>query len=538
MMYKILSALTFLLLFIQSGFGQDYKRNIEEVLALHFDPHCPAFSVLVGKGNEIIFEKVSGITTNPVEDESKYQFLIASITKQFTAVAVMQLIEKEALSLQDDVRKFVPEFLPNGPPITIRHLLNHTAGLDNQTIIPEEIRVKVESQDAMLELFKDHGVLFEPGTQYRYSNLGYMLLGHVIQNVSGMSCQAYFRKFLFEPAGMQYSDLIVDNRTYNGLIEGYTRSGEQIRSAEHVNMVLPFTGGGIISTAMDIYRWYQALMSYKIISRESLELCFTDNMVKGQPTHYGFGWMVGQLRGEKVIKHDGIISGFLSFAAYMLEEDIMVVTLCNCDNVPYLEVPASLIMAIVMDQPFEDQTESLPKTDIENVIGEYTSNGKTQYISSQNNTIVLHEKGGTKHVLIPQSTGSLLVESTLDIITLEETNKVVSGFHLSSLSANSIWLRSGTGKMYETLGLSDHERAAFVGKYQVPDAFVSEVYEEDARMYGRVGHDAHEIFCFEKDRFFAHGIDAEIHFHRNEHGEIDGFSLMQGREMKAVRVAP
>ncbi len=535
-MYRIFFFLFIIGSFPSLAFAQNYKDHIEKVVVKHFNPHCPAYSILAVKDGEIIFEKVSGVS--PDGEASQHQFLIASITKQFTAVAVMQLMEQGKLSLDDDVRKFVPDFLTNGPTIAIRQLLSHQAGLDNQSIIPEEIRVKVESQDDMLELFKDQELLFKPGTQYRYSNLGYMLLGHVIQNVSGMSCQDYFQRFLFEPAGMEHSDLILDNRHYSGLLEGHSRYGEQLKKAEGVNMVLPFTGGGIASTAKDIYRWYQALRDYKIISKKSLELCFTENNVAGVPTNYGFGWMVGQLRGKKVIKHDGIISGFLSFAAYVPEDDIVVVTLCNCDNVPYLEVPASRIVAILMDQPFEDRPEHTSMDGLENLVGAYSSGGKTQYITTQNNTMVFHEQGGSKQLLFPQSDGSLLVESTLDIITFEKSSKDTLRFHLSSLNNDSYWVRTGAGKIYETQDLSDSDRAAFSGHYQVPNAFLFEVYEEEEKMFGRVGHDAHEIFCFEKDRFFAHGIDAEIHFHRNQLGEIEGLSLMQGREMKAMRVKP
>ena len=252
-------------------------------------------------------------------------FRLGSITKQFTAMAILQLYDKQMLQIDDYVEKYFPGTL-NGNKITIKNLLTHTSGI-------------TESLDKELA--------FTPGAQISYSNAGYILLGKIIEKVSGMSYEKYLQENIFKPLGMnntgyEHPDIKVRNCATGYIISdngSYTDIGESDVSGA-------FSAGALYSTAEDMFRWDQALYTEKLVKASTLNQAFSQATLNdGSTIKYGFGWMVSQWRGIKEVGHGGDITGFNSYIARYPDEQFTVIVLSNIEMRPPGPLPDAGILA-------------------------------------------------------------------------------------------------------------------------------------------------------------------------------------------------
>ncbi|MFD1079620.1 serine hydrolase domain-containing protein, partial [Longispora fulva] len=237
--------------------------------------------------------------------ESKFR--IGSVTKQFTAVAILQLMERGKLHLNDSIQKFLPNFPVKKHTTTIEHLLTHTSGLKEVTeleVFSTDLMLKGIDPELLINYFKDYPLEFEPGTEFRYSNSGYHLLGLIVQKVSGMEYNKYIKKNLFEPAGMENS-MAGDNRELiSNRVSGYEKANSSIVNAAYLDMSIPFSAGNLLSTTSDINKWYKALFQYQLIPEGTLEKALTPYRFKdSSSSKYGYGWFIDSLQGEKVVSH-------------------------------------------------------------------------------------------------------------------------------------------------------------------------------------------------------------------------------------------
>jgi CubicO group peptidase (beta-lactamase class C family) len=254
-------------------------------------------------------------------------FRIGSLTKQFTAVAILQLQEQGKLSVEDTVRKHLPDYPETGDKITIHQLLTHTAGIPEYTAGPdfwETTAKKEHSVEQLLDLFKDKPLQFEPGEEYRYSNSGYVLLGAIIEAVSGQTYAEYVREHVFTPAGMHrtgYGDAVVQD----DVARGYEiDENEAIVLADPGHVSVPHAAGGIRSTANDLVQWDRVLSGDKILSKASRDAMYTP-----EKAGYAYGWRVGDHDGRRWIGHGGGINGFGTWYTRVPDEGIVVVAWLN-----------------------------------------------------------------------------------------------------------------------------------------------------------------------------------------------------------------
>ncbi len=252
-------------------------------------------------------------------------FRLGSVTKQFTAMAILQLYDKQMLQINDYAEKYFPGTL-NGNKITIKNLLTHTSGI-------------TESLDAELA--------FTPGTQISYSNAGYNLLGKIIEKVSGMSYEKYLQENIFQPLGMnntgyEHRDIKVKNSA-----TGYIFSDNgSYTDTEEADVSGAFSAGALYSTAEDMFRWDQALYTEKLVKASTLNQAFSQATLNdGSTIKYGFGWMVSQLRGLKEVGHGGDITGFNSYIARYPDEQFTVIVLSNIEMRPPGPLPDAGILA-------------------------------------------------------------------------------------------------------------------------------------------------------------------------------------------------
>ena len=285
-------------------------------------------AVFVARDGRVLLSKGYGMAN--LEDETpntpQTKFRLGSITKQFTATAIMMLQEQGKLSVQDSICKYVADCPAVWQPITLHHLLSHTGGVPNFTSFPDYQKTMSlpTTVEALVGRFKDKPLDFQPGEKWSYSNSGYVLLGHVIEKVSGKSYEAFLQENIFTPLGMKNTGYDHNTQVLPHRAAGYMPQGGTMMNARYLDMTIPFSAGALYSTVEDLYLWDQALYTEKLISKKSLDLMFTP--VKN---NYGYGWGMGNQRGLKVIAHSGGIDGFVTFIARYPDVKAVVIVLCN-----------------------------------------------------------------------------------------------------------------------------------------------------------------------------------------------------------------
>lgn len=291
--------------------------------------HASGFSgtVLVANKGAVILEKGYGNRDKATHaaNDSNTIFQIGSITKQFTSAIILQLAEQKKLSLSDSLTKYIPDY-PRGNEITIEELLTHESGVYNYTNDPRLAQggsARPIPRDSMIARFKYKPLDFTPGQKFGYSNSGYFLLGYIIEKVTRQSYFEVARERIFEPLHMDHSGFDFTHLQSPEKAVGYT-SPESADPAPIVDSTIAFSAGSIYTTVGDLYRWDCGLRAGKIISLESQQQAYTPHLAK-----YGYGWMISDVDGKKVVEHGGAITGFISHIRRVPEDGICIVVLKN-----------------------------------------------------------------------------------------------------------------------------------------------------------------------------------------------------------------
>lgn len=443
---KMIKLLLFSLLLSHSigsivGQGQSpisLTTDFDKIISAEFKTHEPGGVLLVAQRGQIIYQKAFGMANLELNVPMREEmiFNIASITKQFTAVAVLQLIEQGKLSLDDDLTKYLPDYpVPTGLKITIENLLTHTAGIPAS--VPEAM-ARLQGEKRLITLpeiintFKNKPLDFAPGTKMVYSNTGYMLLGAVIEKVSGLSYPEYLEKNIFKPAGMldtHFGDdyLIIKNRADSYV---YSRAESQFLNAANDKIETAYSAGGIQSTAGDLFKWYLALRSNKLIKKESLEKAQSQFNLPGRKgTHYGYGWFIGNIQGSPLIEHGGNMGGFMSHAIYLPQEDLYLVLLYNfrmANRLP--EFLAGDLAALAIGKPFNFKETALDENLLRTYTGVYEEDGIERLIMLENGKLYYQRVGANKMPMKPYAKDKFFFENTAIIgeFVRDKNNTIVS----------------------------------------------------------------------------------------------------------------
>ena len=313
----------------------DLASKLDAIVAERVTDRGFMGSVLVATDGNVLLDKGYGFANVEwdIPNTPDTKFRLGSITKQFTATAVLQLVEQGKLSLEDSVAKYVPEAPEAWRPITIHHLLNHTSGIPSYTDLPSFAtpalrRVPLKPLDIVL-LSKDKPLLFQPGEGYRYNNTGYVLLGHIVETVSGMKYDEYLQEHVFKPldmtdTGYDWTRPVLKKRASG---YGYNRDRKRYTNADFLDMSLPHAAGSLYSTVRDLYKWHQAVSAGKLLSKQSLEKMFAPGR-----NNYAYGWAVEKTPTGTWIGHGGGIFGFSTVIFRSADRDAVVIVLSNLEN--------------------------------------------------------------------------------------------------------------------------------------------------------------------------------------------------------------
>jgi CubicO group peptidase (beta-lactamase class C family) len=310
---------TLLFLLTAAGFSQDPAR-LEQIVQSYVAGDHFMGTVLVAKGDQVILSKGYGSANLEwnVPNTPSTKFRLGSITKQFTAASILLLEERGKLKVDDPVKKYVPDAPPAWDKITIFNLLTHTSGIPNFTGFPDYATTEALPSPAekTIARFRDKPLDFEPGSKYSYSNSGFVLLGYLVEKISGESYEKFLQENIFTPLGMKDSGYDSNSDVIARRASGYAPGGRggPLVNAGFVHMTIPGGAGGLYSTTEDLLKWERGLFGGKVLSAASLQ-----KMTSPFKDDYAFGLLVRTEQGRKQIWHNGGIQGFNTSMAWYPE---------------------------------------------------------------------------------------------------------------------------------------------------------------------------------------------------------------------------
>jgi CubicO group peptidase (beta-lactamase class C family) len=323
------------------------ERRIDQLLEQHVQSDGPGAAIAVLRDGEFIHRKAYGLAdlewATPLRPDCVFR--LASLTKQFTAVAVMMLEERGVLSIEDPIERWLPDWRPRGRRITLRRLLDHTSGVwrHDSDQIERTLRPNPPVGE-VLAMIRERDFEFEPGERYRYNNSGYMLLGSVIEGASGRPYEDFLREAIFEPLGMTSTGMATHERITPRRARGYVKGRKRFHNARLDAMNWSHAAGALGSTLDDLAIWERELRSGQLIRPETLERMLASTRLNdGSLYPYGFGWGTADYRRCRIFHHTGGISGFASQMLHFRDEALTTIVLSNLYLFPFDQVTRGLI---------------------------------------------------------------------------------------------------------------------------------------------------------------------------------------------------
>lgn len=326
-----------------STFGQTDRAKLFEredaYIVSEVASHFFRGAVLIGMDGKIVFEKAYGIGDEEwgANNSIHTKFRIGSLGKQFTAACILLMQERGRLNVHDPISRYLSSLPAAWRVVSVHQLLTHTSGIPNYTSRPQFGRIKRTgaTPQQMIELVADEPLDFAPGTNWSYSNTGYILLGMIIEATSGLSYNEFLKKNILDPLGMTNSGYDRATDIIKERASGYQEKDGKLENAEFIDMSVPYAAGDIYSTVEDLYRWNEALAEDgKLLSAESRKQMFTEYAEAAhEGQHYGYGVVISRLKfGRLLYYHGGGVEGFSSSIQRYPKDRVCIVVLSNFDS--------------------------------------------------------------------------------------------------------------------------------------------------------------------------------------------------------------
>ncbi|MBC3875474.1 serine hydrolase [Undibacterium sp. LX15W] len=525
-------------------------QQLDKLVSNYYQNDQPGATVIVIKDGKTLLRKAYGIANLAKAEklQADHVMRLGSITKQFTAVAILQLVEAGKLSLNDPVTRYFPDFPESAKQITVEHLLTHTSGIPSYTGKPGFVAGagKDISVQEMLDSFKNDALEFEPGTAWKYNNSGYFLLGALIEKVSGESYANYVAKHLFEPLGMKHTAYENFERHPQMKALGYSKRTENFEPSIVISMTQPYAAGSLCSTVDDLAKWDAAVSAGKLLKAEHWKRAFTSYKLKnGQDTNYGYGWGVGQFEGQAMLSHGGGIPGFSTFALSLPKDHVYVAVLTNADGgLAQPEMVASRLAASAIGKPIpEFKAVKLDEKALDRFTGVYRIDDKNRrLIVREDDKLVMTRTDGPRTVMQAYSSNGFFKDnnSLLRVEFAQNSQGEVTGLtvHQNGTSIVHPKLNEALPQAPKAFEMSAEQFAVFEGDYQIQPNFILNVRREGTRYITQAtGQGTVGIVPVSADTFKAPDVGAQLKFEKDTEGKVTQLILTQGgRDIPAKKV--
>ena len=498
----------------------------------------PGMTLLVARGDQVLVETARGLASIELGVPLKPVQLmrIGSVTKQFAAATLLNLIDDGKAKLDDPLSKFLPDY-PNGGQITLLQLLNHTSGVKSYTGIPGymdgPIRRDLDTA-ALIKEFKDQPVDFAPGQSWAYNNSGYVLVGAVIEAISGKPWHQQLNDALLQPhklSDVHYQD---SEKLFKGMVQGYTLNDKRDAvPAGPLSMTQPHAAGALIANLEALWHWNQALHGGKLLSAASYQNMITPQGA-AKARGYGFGIEAATLRGHPMLQHGGGINGFNSQLSYLPESQVTVAILRNSDGGGVnLGLMARKLAAFAIGEPYPDRKPvAVPVEQLKVAEGVYAQDKRSRELRVRDGILYNQNSGGRPMALIPLGGDRYAATGSLAEMQIERgADGKVSGLRVFSdgEGAGEVWQRRGDLPAEKpSIELSAAQKQALVGDYASP-AFSMKIFVDDkGQLFAQgPGQSPLEMKAASPRLLWTTKVDATLEFSAEE-GAAKTLTLNQG----------
>ena len=558
------------MLFISGiGFTQNKAQQIEDLINKYVEYGKFNGSVLVSDQGKVVFKKGFGMANMewdiPNQPNTKHR--LGSITKQFTAMLILQLAAEGKLDLQAPITTYLPDYpKATGDKITTHHLLTHTAGIPNYTSFPgffkDESRNPYKPLD-FTEKFSNKDLEFEPGERFNYSNSGYFLLGVIIETLSGKTYEQMLHDKIFKPLNMNDTgydnhDDILKNRA-----TGYEKEAGKLINSKYLDMSIPYAAGSMYSTVEDLYLWDQALYTNKLLPQKYMDMYFKGYIQAFGNAKYAYGWGVGY---DKIgtsndsiytISHGGGINGFNTNISRATQDKSLVVLLNNTGGAPLNEMTQS-IRGILHGKPYDMPKKSVATELLDVIHKQGIQAGIARYNAIKDSkTYNLNE--GEMNNIGYQLMGEDKTEEAAEVFKLNieafpKSFNVYDSYAeaLMNLGQNALAIKhyktSVTMNPNNTNGIEQLKKLgadvsafekeiiiddaileSYVGKYQLMPNFIITITKEGQQLKAQAtGQPQFDIFPKTEHEFYLKVVNAQLTFNKNDAGIVESVTLFQG----------
>lgn len=557
---------------LQPAAAQDKATEIDALLTRYHDIGQFNGAVLVAENGAVIFKKGYGHANIEwdIANTPDTKFRIGSVTKQFTATLILQLVEEGKLSLDGNITDYLPDYPPaQGDQVTIHHLLTHTSGIPSYTGLPGFMQNQTRDPyppDSLWTLFAGMDFEFEPGTQWRYNNSGYFLLGAIIEKVTGKPYDEVLRERILDPLGLDDTGYEHNQDVIPRFASGYSRSFDGYHRAAYLDTSVPYAAGMMYSTVEDLFRWDQALYTDQLFENpETKTKMFTPYM-----NNYGYGWAIQDIpigdtgQTTKAIRHGGGIFGFSTDFVRLVDDKHVIVLMDNTEGNPGAIVPGlvNILYGVPAEMPKEPisqvMREVIDAQGIDAAIARYhdlKSNHGDAYDFGEDHLNRLgyaYLRNGD--VQTATAVFKLNVEAyPASFNTYDSLGEayMVAGDQEQAIAnyKKSIALNPGNqnGKdMLKQMGVAlDEEEMTlpaetldrYVGVYEIEPGFELTITRDGTQLITQAtGQSKIPIFPQSEKRFYAKAFPAQLEFNISG-GEVESVTLFQGgRETVARRL--
>lgn len=450
-LFSLVLSLAFTFSFAQSKQERVLSKSIDELIIGRLNRISPGCVILISKNGEVFYHKAFGSANLELNVPTRPDmiFRIGSITKQFTAVSILQLAEHGRLSLTDSIQKYIEYFPRKGQAITIENLLTQTSGIPDylnfEFNLPNPFRIDIPVKQ-IVDSIKKQQPEFIPSSKFEYSNSNYFLLGYIIEQVSGLSYSEYLKKNIFDPLGLTNTYYDFPSKIISNRVNGYEKTDTTYTNADFISMAAFYSAGALMSNTADLNKWNNALYNGKILKKETIEKAQQPfRLLDGKLSEYGYGWFIRKIDESKTIEHGGNIFGFRAEEIFLPNENIYVTGLFNCRqrNTDEQELCYDIVK-LMLGKPLTKEI-TLKEEIINRYVGTYKSDLYNQLITIQ--------KGGDGRLYCTLSNGTgtnmVLFAQNETLFLLPEVKRIRTTLQFvveNGKTTKIIWAQENTGE--------------------------------------------------------------------------------------------
>ena len=494
-------------------------------------------AVLVARGNDILLDKGYGFANLEwnIPDSPKTKFRLGSITKQFTAASILLLEERGKLSVNDSVKKYMADAPAAWDKITIFNLLTHTSGIPSFTSFPDYPKLEPfpATPAELVARFRDKPLDFQPGEKWSYSNSGYVLLGYLIERISGDSYAHFVQDNIFKPLVMADSGYDSNSAVIQNRASGYTPGQNGIVNAGYIDMTIPLSAGALYSTTEDLLRWEQGLFAGKLVSPASLK-----KMTTPFKNDYGFGLGIRAVNGQEQIDHGGGIEGFNTMLSYYPAEKLTVVVLANLNGAAPEEIAADLHTlaeggTVVLTS--ERRVVKLDPKIFDGYVGSYQlAPNFILKITREGDRFITQATGQGQVEIFPEGDHDFfakVVNAQITFVTTSQGRATELILHQGGRDQHAPRVEGATAepKEHKEVQVDPKIFEGYVGNYQLAPNFSIAITREGDHLFEQATNQPKfEIFPESNKDYFLKVVDAQITFVTDAQGRATELILHQG----------